>query len=232
MRYQKRLSAPKHYPISKKDMKYVEARKGSHRSKYKIPLLVILRDVLGIVRNKKEAKKALNEGKILLDGKRVKDTALTVGFMDVISIPSSDKYYRLLVDHKGPKLTEIPEEEANIKICRVEDKKILKGGKIQLNLHDSKNLLVSDDHSTRDSLVLKLPEKNIDKVIEFKEGNLALISSGKHAGELAKIKEIHNKEGSKPRKVTLENESEFETVMPYVFVVGENKPEVTLNAEE
>lgn len=231
MNYQKRLSAPKNYSIERKEGKYITVGKGSRELDKSIPLVVILRDLLGILRNKKEVKNVLKEGKVLVDGKKVKDPSLSIGFMDVISMPESNTYYRLLVDNNGLKLKEISKKESKKKICRIEDKKILKGGKTQINLHDSANLVIDDDYSVDDSLLLDLPQKNIEKTLKFEKGNLALVSSGKHSGEVAEIKDIQEREGSNPSIVILENENEFETIKPYVYVIGEKEAEVDIDAE-
>ena len=54
-------------------------------------------------------------------------------------------------------------EEAAWKICRIEGKTTIKGGKTQLNLHDGRNIIVEDAqaYSTGDSLKLGLPEQNV-----------------------------------------------------------------------
>lgn len=232
MKYQKRLSAPQHYPIKRKDNKYIIGGKGAHKTSDSIPLVVILRDLLEIVENKKEAKKALHEGKVLVDGRKVRDVSLKVGFMDNISIPDSDLHYRVSKDKEGIAVIEISEKESEKKLCKIEDKKILKGGKVQLELHDGSNIVVEEDeYPTKSTIVLKVPEKEVQKSLEFKKGQLALISGGKHSGQLAKIKKVREREGSQPDMIALENDGEFETVRPYVFVVGEKKPEVTVNAE-
>jgi len=56
MTHQKRLSAPKHYPIHRKSETYVATIKGSRDADSAIPAGLFLRDVLEYAETKKEAK--------------------------------------------------------------------------------------------------------------------------------------------------------------------------------
>ena len=64
-------------------------------------LLIVVRDILKVADNAREAKIIINNGDILVDGRARKDYKFPVGFMDVISLPKSKKVYRVLPDHKG-----------------------------------------------------------------------------------------------------------------------------------
>ena len=54
------------------------------------------------------------------------------------------KAYRILISPKN-KLYAKETKQANIRIARIEDKTILKGGKIQLNMADGTNILLKKD---------------------------------------------------------------------------------------
>ncbi len=151
---------------------------------------------------------------------------------DIISIPLMDLHYRLLIDaHSKLSLTKVKEEDSKTKLCRVDDKTIVKGGKTQLNMHDGKNLVSEVDIKTYDSIVLKLEDNEIVDIFKRKEGSKAMVIGGKHSGEVGEIETIEKVRSSQPNKVLLkklDDGTEFETIEDYIFVVGEEKVELDL----
>lgn len=228
----KRLAAPKHFPFfRRKGITWaIKPSPGPHRAKECIPLAMIVRELLGYAQNLREARKIISKGLVLVDGRPRKDYKYPVGFMDTISIPKTNEHFRVLIDRKGKfKLVKISEEEAKYKLTRIENKTMVKGGKIQLNCIDGINLLADNSYKTGDTIKITLPEKKIVGHLPFKEGNLAFVIGGKHVGKVGKIVEI--KKGSLTRRseVILESDGErFTTPKRYVFVIGTEKPEVTL----
>ena len=98
----KRYKAPKSWPIHpKEDTWTVKPAPGSHAIEDSLPLLVIIRDILGLADNSREAKRIINTGNVLIDGRAVKDYKFPVGFMDVLTIPKTEENYRILLDTKG-----------------------------------------------------------------------------------------------------------------------------------
>jgi small subunit ribosomal protein S4e len=136
----KRLNTPKFLQIKRKHGKFfMKPSSGPHPSRFCLPLLHIVRDLLKLVDNHREAKKLIGLGNFKVDGKVVKDTTYPVGLMDVLSIDRINKHYRILPDsHYGLILHEITEAESTFKLCRITQKTTIKGGHIQLNLHDGK----------------------------------------------------------------------------------------------
>lgn len=232
-RHQKRITIPKSWPIPRKTHKWsIKCRPGPHSGENSIPLLVVVRDMLKLADNAREAKRILNEGNILVDGRVKKDNKFPVGIFDVISIPKLDIQYRMLLDEKGKFNLHKLEPGVVRKLTRIEDKTILKGGRVQLNLSDGSNKIVEDGYSTGDSLVLSIPEKDIVEQIEFKEGNLAMVLGGSHSGEIGTVKEIEIVRSSRPNKVMISGRNDFETIVDYVFMIGIDKPAIKLGAEE
>jgi len=230
-RHQKRVASPRSWPIARKIHTWVaKSKPGPHSAKGSIPIVLVVRDLLGLVDNSREAKRVLHEGGVLVDGKARKDIKFPVGIFDVVSVPSLDKNYRLLQDAKGRfELTELEAGEAR-KLCRIEKKTILKGGKMQLNLNDGTNILGEGDYSTGSSVILSIPDKEIIDVIEFKEGNLAMVVGGTHSGEVGTIKEIEVVRSSRPNRVIISGKEEFETTVNHVFMIGRDKPAIKLGA--
>lgn len=232
-RHQKRVTIPKNWPIPRKTHKWsTKNRPGPHSGENSIPLLVVVRDMLKLADNAREAKRVLNEGNVLVDGRIKKDYKFPVGIFDVISLPKLDIQYRMLLDEKGKfNLHKLEPGEVR-KLTRIEDKTILKGGRTQLNLSDGSNIIVEDGYSTGDSLVLSIPDKDIVERIEFKEGNLAMVLGGSHSGEIGTVKEIEIVRSSRPNRVMISGRNDFETIVDYVFMIGIDKPAIKLGAEE
>ncbi len=232
----KRFKAPKTWPIHKKEETWTtKTSAGPHALDNSIPLVMVLRDILGVAANAREAKIILNNGDVLVDGKARKDHRFPVGFMDVISIPKINKYYRLLPDYKGRLvLHEIEEKDSTFKLVSIEDKTTIKGGKTQLHLHDGRNVILEeDDYKTSDVLLLEVPEQNISDCIKYEVGSLALIIGGKHTGEIGKIDEINITKSSKSNTVLIETEEgSFLTLAKYVFVIGTDKPVISLLGDD
>ena len=231
----KRFKAPKMWPINIKEETWTtKSSAGPHALDKSIPLVMVLRDILGLASNTREAKIILNNGDVLVDGTPRKDHRFPVGFMDVISIPKLNKYYRIIPDYKGRLvLHEIDEKDADFKLVSIENKTTIKGGKTQLNLHDGRNVVTEDEYKTSDVLLLSIPEQNINDSIKFEEGALALITGGNHIGELGTIKEITITKSSKSNTVLMEtDEGSFLTLARYVFVIGQDKPVISLLGDD
>lgn len=230
-RHQKRVTVPVSWPIARKTHAWVaKTSPGPHSSADSMPLVMVLRDMLKLVDNAREAKRSLYEGKILVDGRAQKDYKLPVGIFDVISVPSLDQQYRMLKDEKGMFYLSLLEPGAVRKLARIENKTILKGKKQQLNLSDGSNKLAEGDFKVGDSLVLSLPDKNIEEKIGFEVGNLAMVVGGKHSGQTGKIKEIITVKSSQPNRVIISGDEEFETIKDYVYMIGKDAPVIKLGA--
>ena len=232
MTHQKRLSVPKSWKIGKKGNKWISTtRPGPHSQARSLPLGIIIRDILKLVDNSREGKRILSEGKVLVDGIPRKDLRFPVGLFDVITLPLVNEAYRMLQDEKGRlTLHKLNETQVN-KLCRINNKVTLKGGKVQLNLSDGTNILGSNEYGTKDSLILSVPDKKVVKHLQFKVGNLAMIVGGQHSGEIGKIVEIREVKSSRHNMVAISGEKDFETIEDYVIVIGEDKPEIRLGGE-
>ena len=225
-RHQKRVAAPVSWPITRKTHHWVVgANAGAHSMETGIPLLVVVRDILKIANNAREAKKIINEKNIYIDGVPRTDYKHMVGLFDIVSIPATNEYYRVLLDTQN-RFKLFKDDAGAAKLCRINNKTIVKKGAVQLNLHDGTNILASNDYKTFDTVILDTKERKILKHIGYKSGNLAMIVGGEHSGEIGKIKQIRKVRGSGTNMVAISNEQEFETIEDYVYVIGENTPEI------
>jgi small subunit ribosomal protein S4e len=227
MAHQKRLSAPQHYPVQRKGNAYVIKGGGPHSEDEGVPVGVLLRDVLGYADNVDEAQEILNSRNVHINGAVESDVHRTVGFMDVIEIDKIDTTYRVLVNETGLVFQEV--SDSDNRLHRIEDKTTLKGGHAQLNLDSGENLVTDEAYSTRGSLLLDLSSGAVQKELPLEEGKLAYITGGQHVGELATVQEVNTVRGPQSNKVVLENdENEFETVVDFVYIVGDDDLEVEL----
>lgn len=230
-RHQKRVTVPRSWPIARKSPKWVaKASPGPHSSEDSMPLVMVIRDMLKLVDNSREAKRLLYEGKVLVDGKVVKNHKHPVGIFDIISVPALNQDYRMLRDEKGMFFFKSIEATDRKKLVRVENKTTLKGNKQQLNFNDGSNRLEEGNYRPGDSLILSIPEKKIEDRIEFKEGNIAVVVGGKHSGQTGKIKAIHMVRSSRPNRVVIAGVEDFETIADYVFMIGRDKAAIALGA--
>jgi len=209
-----------------------------------MPLAVILRDVLGFAKTRKEAKTIVSQGRVYVDGDVRREDDFPVGLMDVISIPDVGKSFCVLPWYKGLILNEISAEEAKFKLCRIEDKTVISDGHVQLHLHDGSNILikvsdvknpVEDVYSTLDTVKISVPEKQILEHTKMKEKDFAIITGGKNVGKHGRIVEIEKAEGKKRRNtlVTIEDEKggRYQTILNFVFAIGEKQSLIPLTPE-
>jgi small subunit ribosomal protein S4e len=227
----KRLAAPRVLRLHRKERALtIRAAPGPHPLELAIPIGLVVRDYLSLCDTYKEARKIVSNGDILVDGVKRKNIKFPCGLMDVISIPKMRKNVRILFDRNG-KLTLVPisESDAEWKLCRIQNKTIVKGKKVQLNLHDGKNKLVEkDEYKTGDVLKISFKENKIDDVYRFDKGTVSMIIGGTHIGEIASIDEIQVVASSKPNLAKMKGEKEFSTIAEHVFPIGKTKPAITL----
>ena len=223
--HQKRLSVPESWPVERKTETFtVKAGAGPH-GESGVPLLIVLRDVLGYVDSRKEARYALDQGSVLINGTAVSDEERPVGMFDILAFTEREEYYRVFPGQGGRlSLTPIDEESAGSKLGKVVNKQHVPGGAVQLTLHDGQTLVVEDgSYDTDDSLVVANDDDAIVARFEYEEGALVTAVSGEHAGEVGRIDEIQVTPGSADNIVRVEqDDGAFETVEDYVVVIDEN----------
>src|SRR6056297_192233 len=224
--HQKRLSVPKSWPVERKTETFtVKADAGPH-GEAGVPLLIVLRDVLGYVDNRKEARYALNEDNVLINGKAVSDEERPVGMFDILAFTQREEYYRVFPGEGGRlALTAIEADAAESKLGKIVNKTHVAGGDVQLGLHDGETLIVedADEYSGGDSIVVDNEESDVIAHFEYEEGALVTAVDGAHAGEIGTVDEIQVTPGSAQNNVLVDQEDGgFETVEEYVVVIDEN----------
>jgi len=192
MRHMKRQTMPKNWPVARKGKKFVV--RPSHSNEKGLPILIILRDVLGVAKTRKEVKKAIHEKNLLINGRAVRNEKNSAVLFDVLTIVPSKKNYRIELTTNGKfKVEEIKATEAKTKIAKIVDKKTLKGKKTQLNLSDGSNTLYDKKCSTGESVIIDVKTKKIEKILPLKTKSKVLVYAGKHAGKQGTVDAIDEK---------------------------------------
>ncbi|SDF07602.1 30S ribosomal protein S4e [Halorientalis regularis] len=226
-KHQKRLSVPKSWPVERKTETFtVKADAGPH-GEAGVPLLIVLRDVLEYADSRKEARYALNQDNVLINGKAVSDEERPVGMFDILAFTEREEYYRVFPGEGGRlALTPIDEESAGSKLGKIVNKQHVPGGDVQLTLHDGQTLTVDEDseYGGNDSIVVANDDDEIVAHFPYQEGELVTAVAGAHAGDIGRIEEIQITPGSSENNVIVEQDDDdgFETVEEYVVVIDEN----------
>jgi small subunit ribosomal protein S4e len=227
----KRRAAPRAWTIPRKGTKWVKRPgPGPHAQDQSIPLLLVLRDLRHLVSSAREARILLRSGVVRVDGKVAKDLDRGLGLMDTLSLAAPlNAHYRVLKDRHGKLiLVTIPSTEATVKLGRVRFKHSVPKGKVEVTLHDGRNLLVPSSSTYRvgDSLKLEVPSQKVVEHLPLAAGALAYVAGGSHVGEIARVEKVEVRNSSQPNLVHFKEG--FATIKEYVFVVGQTQPEVTI----
>jgi len=221
----------------------VKPSPGPHPIERSIPLLILVRDVLGYAKTGREARKLIAEGHFKIDGRVRRNYKYPVGFMDVVEIVDTGEAYRVLpYPVRFFMLHPIPKDEAGFKLGRVEDKSTVKGGHVQLHLHDGRNVLirVSDpanpveakDYRTLGTVKITVPQQELLGYAPLEVGSLAIVFGGRNVGRVGRIVSIQRGVGRKGSIVTLEDVrgEKLQTSLDYVFVIAppEEEPWISL----
>ena len=229
----KRLNAPDSWHIAKKTTKFITKTAPGPHNANAMPITVWLRDHMGLARNLKEVKQILHQNDVIINGRPCRDAKVGIGIFDIISLPKINKFYRILRDKNGRHVSiEIDAESAKTRLCKIKNKTIIAGGRVQLNMRDGANLLADNTYKAGDSIVLSLEPDTRFKIVDhfpFAVGNMAMVIGGRHSGKVARIVDIVKIPGSVPNKIILEDEAtktRFDTVTPYIYMVGKQTPAI------
>ena len=230
----KRISAPKHWMLSKVGGIWAtKSSQGPHKLRESMPLTVLLRNKLKLALTGREAKLIVmaKEGNIAVDGKVRKDPKYPVGFMDVITLIKAKTNYRLLYDVKGKfGLAKINADESQYKLCKVIRRCMGEKGVPYIVTNDGRTLrFPHPDIKENDTVKLNLKTNEIVKHFKYKIGNKVMITGGNNIGRIGTIEKIEKHPGSyEIVYVKVLKGKIFSTRLSNVFIIGENKEDVTV----
>ncbi len=221
----KLIAAPKTWFVPRKTKVFtLRPSPGAHSLGFGMSLGLLLRDELKLASTMGEARKIANSKEVLVDGVARTDHRFIVGLFDVLSVPKLKKQYRMLLDKKGRlRLAEISAKESSVKLAKVVGKTALKGGKIQFNLHDGRNIVSESKAQVGDTFLVHVPEVKVAKIFPAKQGAKVFLIKGKHAGDVGVLKEIKGAEAT----YTVDG-ADVDTAKEYLFVVGDKDAEISL----
>ena len=229
--HMKRINAPRRWDVLRKKYKFITRPNPGRDFSLSVSLNTVLKELLNKVKTTKEAKYLIKKQGVLVNAVRRYDEKFPVGFLDVVSFPSLKEHYRLIVNKKSKLfLLKISEEEAKVKLSKVMNKKQLSKEAVQINCSDGRNFILKKEDSnlkqikTNDSLLYTIPEQKIKQVIKLEKGALVFLYKGRHAGNLVVVDDF-----DRDNIVFKIGEVVFETKKAYAFVVGKDKPVITLN---
>ncbi|MDR1404314.1 MAG: 30S ribosomal protein S4e [Candidatus Methanoplasma sp.] len=227
--HMKRLAAPRTWPLKRKVSVWATKQSpGAHSLESGMPAVAVLRDMIKICDTAKEAKRIISNRGVFVDGTAVKNPKASIGLMDTVSIPAMGLNYRMLLTDKG-KLSLVPvsEDEAKWKLCRIEGKTKVSGGKIQLNLSSGRNIILDKNmYKSGDTLRINTADQTVLDSYALADGASALIISGALAGKVYTVADCVTVKG--PSDNIVRFQSGTETVKRNVFVIGSSKPEIKL----
>jgi small subunit ribosomal protein S4e len=234
-KHQKRIASPRNWTLHRKQYKFAyRTDSGPHSREKCIPLGILLRDVLKLSETARETKNILNQKLVSIDGRVITNPKFPVGLMDVIHIDKINASYRILPHNLHMILPfEMKKSGTKTKACQIKNKTTIKGGIMQLNLHDGRNIRLPKDvegiemkYRTRDTIIIELPSQKIVDHFPFKEGMFAIITDGRNVGKRGIIKDFQWRFGPRASTVTITTSEgeEVQTAPEYIFVIGKTGP--------
>ncbi len=232
MPHLRRAVSPAWWPIPRKigGVWTVRPSTGPHSLSRSMPLAIFVRDVLRYAKTLKEARYIVARGYIKVDGRVRRDYKFPIGVMDIVEIVPTGEIYRLVPDPVSYiKPVQIPSDEADLKILRVEGKNYVSGGRVQLHFHDGRNLILPADvglrYKTFDAVVYSLSGRSVKQHIPFKLGVFSMVFDGSNVGFLGNVVEINWTLKRRLSTVALKNGDEVKrTILSYVMPIGEASP--------
>ena len=230
--YTKRFVVNEHVKVPKKTHTYViSIAPGKHPKKEAVPAGYLIRDMLKYALSYKETRKAVAKKFFYVDGKLIKSVNTPIGLMDVVYVVPTGEKYRVSYNDKGIlSLVKIDAKESKLKLGKIKFKKLARGKKIQLTLHDGRNFFLDYEEGNKykvgDSILFEIENQKIKEHLPLKENALIMIIGGRWRGKIAKLKEIIDVKGLDKNKVVLEDEegNTIRTLKDYVFVIGDKEP--------
>jgi small subunit ribosomal protein S4e len=184
--HQTRFNASLKLPIKRKGTKYL-ARAISDNDN-SVPVIIALRDMLGLAKTSAEVKSMIHRKLIKLNGRLVSESSSSIKLFNILE---ADKSYTLSLSSTGKFILE-ESKDTKLRLCKITGKTLIGKGKIQFNLHDGSNLISKEKLAIGDSVYLDMSGKMV-KHKALDKGTSALVISGKYMGTNVKVDSV--KEG-------------------------------------
>ena len=239
----KREPSPAFWPIDRKRLTWSpRTHPGTHPRDNSMPIILVLREILGQARTTREAIHIISSGRVKVDGKVRRDHRFPVGLMDVLQIEGAAQAFRILPKpNVGLTATPVDAKEASFKLCKIIGKRNIPGGKIQLNLHDGRNMIIeakdsrqktAEEYRVGAAVQLGFPGQKILGQVPFKPGALGLVVDGRNQGLTGRIESIAAGTHARDESVRIQaTGGSFDTPAAYVIPIGTNSALVGIGAQ-
>lgn len=194
----KRLNAPTSWRLNKTAGKYATMPShGPHAMRDCIPLCILIRKKLNLASSEKELSYILSKKSILVNGVVRTDKSFPLGVMDILTIQTTNEHYRVLYDTvRKFILQKVEDEESNIRLCKVTDKKVLKKQVPLIYTKDGSSFRYCDPKIKKgDTVVVDIKEKKVIGCLPFANDMRVFVTKGKNTGCVGFIASIEKHDG-------------------------------------
>ncbi|MFV2015692.1 MAG: 30S ribosomal protein S4e, partial [Candidatus Heimdallarchaeota archaeon] len=130
------------------------------------------------------------------------------------------------------KVLAIEEKESHWKLSVITNIRTIRGKKTQLNLNDSRNILLKADenpekYSTKGTLKIELPSQKILDFYPFELNSPVIIAKGTNTGLSGNLQYLEKRIGKNRSIAIVESgENRIITAMENIIIIGKDKPEI------
>jgi small subunit ribosomal protein S4e len=118
-------------------------------------------------------------------------------------------------------------EELQEKISKISHKNAMKK-EVQITTNDGRTFN-NNEGKIGDSIIIKLPEGKMEKLLKLEENATVYITNGSHCSEKGKIKEIIPSTIKREKMIKIDQDGTiFETLAKNIIVIGKEKEEIRL----
>jgi len=226
----KRINAPRRWDILRKGSTFISRPNPGRDFTLCLPLNTVLKEMLNKTSTTKESKYLIKNKGVLINARAFYDEKAPVGFLDVVSFPALGESYRLLVNEENKLfLLQIRSDETQLKLSKVLTRRTLTKDTVQVSCTDGRNFLFKSNDAllkelnANDSLLYTLPDQKIKQVIKLEKNSMVYLYKGKHIGKVVVVEDF------KGENIIFKIDGElFETKKAYAFVIGKEKPLITV----
>ncbi|MDE1845769.1 MAG: hypothetical protein KGH53_00585 [Candidatus Micrarchaeota archaeon] len=219
-KHMKRLASPNYMKLERKQSKFIlKPMPGRHTLDSSVALATFLIEKLGVAKTAAEARNAIINGKVEINGRVRKNQKYPIGLGDVVKLIPSDESYLITVGKYGTFEGKKLGKGEGKRTLKVLGKYIMKGKKQMIRLNNGNIVHFDKEVSVNDSVIIE--NRKISKVLRLEKGAHCMVMKGVHAPEVGKISEI--KQGTALRDTTIKIESKegsFETIVDNILVIG------------
>lgn len=215
-RHMKALESPTYMGVHRKASKYVmKARAGRHSRERSLPVTVFLKRE-GLVASTSDAVKLLRDGKVLLNGKRIRDPKYPIGLSDVVTV--GEEHYSVGINSNA-KAVFSRTDRASETIYKLVRKYKGRKGRIMFGLHDGSVVEGSNSAGVNDSV--RLSGTKVAGVLKLQKGAKCVVIAGVNVGAEGTVEGVKEGNMHSDKSVTVASKGgTFETTVRNVMVTG------------